>query len=138
LKAYWNRIVRRMRGPDRGEIIGGWRKLRNKEFHNTCSSLNIIKVINLRRIRWAGNVTRTVSEKCVYNFGHKTWIKKERVCLGDLGIDVSFPWRTLHNWIGYFAVRNCCQYIMCTKQVGVAVLIDTCIRDLPGSILISG
>jgi len=33
-----------------------WRKLHNEEFNDLCSSLNIIQVIKLRRMRWAGHV----------------------------------------------------------------------------------
>jgi hypothetical protein len=29
-----NRVLRRIFGPKRGAIIGGWRKLHNKELHN--------------------------------------------------------------------------------------------------------
>jgi hypothetical protein len=36
--------------------VGGWRRLHNEELHSTCASPNIIKVITLRRMRWAGRV----------------------------------------------------------------------------------
>jgi hypothetical protein len=35
-----------------------WRKLHNEELHNLCASANIIRVIKLRRVGWAGNVAR--------------------------------------------------------------------------------
>jgi hypothetical protein len=38
----------------REEVTGSRRKSRNEELHNSCSSLNIIKVIKPRRMRWAG------------------------------------------------------------------------------------
>jgi hypothetical protein len=53
-----NRMLRRIFGPDRKEVAGGWRRLHNQELHKLYSSLNIIKVIISRRIRWAGSVTR--------------------------------------------------------------------------------
>jgi hypothetical protein len=37
------RVLRRIFGPERDEIIGGWRKLRNEELHNLYSSPDIIK-----------------------------------------------------------------------------------------------
>jgi hypothetical protein len=37
-----NRVVRRIFGPKRDKIIGGWRKIRIEELHNLYSSLNII------------------------------------------------------------------------------------------------
>jgi hypothetical protein len=39
-----DRLLRRMFGPKRDEIIGGWRKLHN-EFHNLYSSPNIIRMM---------------------------------------------------------------------------------------------
>jgi hypothetical protein len=39
----------------REEVAEGWRKLRNEELHNLYSSSNIIRVMKLRRIRWAGH-----------------------------------------------------------------------------------
>jgi hypothetical protein len=39
-------------------MVGGWRKLHNKELHNLYSSPNIIRMIKSRRMRWAGHVPR--------------------------------------------------------------------------------
>jgi hypothetical protein len=52
-----SRVLRRIIGPKRDEVTGGWRKLNNEELHNLCSSPNIIRMMNLR-IRWAGHVAR--------------------------------------------------------------------------------
>jgi hypothetical protein len=41
-----------------GEIIGGWRKLRNEELHNSYSTQSVIRIIESRRMNWAGHVTR--------------------------------------------------------------------------------
>jgi hypothetical protein len=38
------------------EIIGGWRKLRNEEINNLCSSPNVIKTIKSMKIRWGGHI----------------------------------------------------------------------------------
>jgi hypothetical protein len=53
-----NRVLRRVCGPKRDEVIGGWRTLHNEELHNLHSSPSIIRIIKLRRVRWAGNVAR--------------------------------------------------------------------------------
>jgi hypothetical protein len=42
-------------GPKREED-GSWRKLYNDELHSLYSSLNIVRVIKARRMRWAGHV----------------------------------------------------------------------------------
>jgi hypothetical protein len=53
-----NRALRRISGPKRDEVIGGWRKLHNEELHNFYSSHSIIRIIESRRMRWAGHVAR--------------------------------------------------------------------------------
>jgi len=63
-----NRVLRRIFGPRRGEVTGEWRKLHNEEPDDLYSSPNIIRVIKLRRMRWAGHVTLLV-ERCIQGFG---------------------------------------------------------------------
>jgi hypothetical protein len=50
-------MLRRIFGPKREED-GSWRKPRNDELHGLYSSHNIVRVIILRRMRWAGHVAR--------------------------------------------------------------------------------
>jgi hypothetical protein len=45
-------------GPKRDEVTGEWRKLHNEELHDLYSSSSIIRIIKLRRMRWAGHVAR--------------------------------------------------------------------------------
>jgi hypothetical protein len=47
-------VLRRIFGPKRDEVTGGWRKLHDEELHNLYSSPNIIRMMKSRRIRWAG------------------------------------------------------------------------------------
>jgi hypothetical protein len=42
------RIPKRIFGPKREEVAGGWRNLYNEEFHNLYASLNIVRVPNER------------------------------------------------------------------------------------------
>jgi hypothetical protein len=49
-----NRVLMRIFGPKRDEMMGGWRKLLNKELHDYYSLPSIIRMIKLRRMRWAG------------------------------------------------------------------------------------
>jgi hypothetical protein len=44
-----NRVLRRIFEPKEQELIGGWRKQLNEEFHNVFSSLNIIRFKNQRK-----------------------------------------------------------------------------------------
>jgi hypothetical protein len=39
------RVLRRIFGPKRDDVTGGWRKLHNEELHNLYSSPSIIRMI---------------------------------------------------------------------------------------------
>jgi hypothetical protein len=66
LKVFENRVLRRIFGPKRQEVVGGWRRLHNEEqLHNLYTSRNIIRVIKSRRVRWAGHVAYVQHEKCI-------------------------------------------------------------------------
>jgi hypothetical protein len=56
LRVFENRVLRRIFGPKRDGVTGGWRKLHNEELHNVYSSPSIIRIIKSRRMRWAGHV----------------------------------------------------------------------------------
>jgi hypothetical protein len=45
--------LRRIFGPKREELAGGWRRLYNEELHNLYFSPNVIRMINSRKMRWA-------------------------------------------------------------------------------------
>jgi hypothetical protein len=57
LRVFGNRVLRRIFGPKREED-GSWRKLHNDELRDLYSSPNIVKVIESRRMKWAGRVAR--------------------------------------------------------------------------------
>jgi hypothetical protein len=46
-----NRVLRRIFGPKKEGVTGGWRKLHNEELHNLYSSQNIIRIIKSRRVK---------------------------------------------------------------------------------------
>jgi hypothetical protein len=58
LRVFQNRVLRRTFGPERDEVIWGWKRLHNKDLYALYSSPNIIRVIKSRRLRWAGHVAR--------------------------------------------------------------------------------
>ena len=82
---YLSDVLRRIFGPRRDEVTGEWRRLHNAELNDLYSSLNIVRVIKSRRMRWAGHVARMGEERGVYRVlvgkpkGRRRW--------GDLGVD---------------------------------------------------
>jgi hypothetical protein len=60
------RVLRRIFGPKRNGVTGGWRKLHNLELHNLYSSPSIIRIIKSRRMSWAGHMARMGEKKNVY------------------------------------------------------------------------
>jgi hypothetical protein len=48
LRVFQNRVLRRIFGPQRDEVTGGWRKLHNEELNKCYPSPDIIRVINQR------------------------------------------------------------------------------------------
>jgi hypothetical protein len=49
-----NRVLRRIFGPKREEVVGSWRRLHNEKLHNLYASQNFIRLIKLRRMGWEG------------------------------------------------------------------------------------
>jgi hypothetical protein len=65
LRVFENRVLRRIFGPKRAEVTGGWRKLHNEELHGFYSSPSIVRMIKARR--WAGHVARMGEVRGAYN-----------------------------------------------------------------------
>ena len=61
-----NRMLRRIFWPKRDEVTGEWRKLHNEELNYLYCSHNIVRVIESRRMRWAGHAARMGEVRGVY------------------------------------------------------------------------
>jgi hypothetical protein len=66
LRVVENRVLRRIFGPKKDGVTGGWRMLYNEELHNLNSSPCTIRIIKSRRMRWAGHVARMGEKRNVY------------------------------------------------------------------------
>jgi hypothetical protein len=66
LRVSENKVLRRIFGPKKDEVTGGWRKLHNEELNDLYSSPSIIRIMKSRRMRWAGHVARMVEKRNSY------------------------------------------------------------------------
>ena len=57
VRVFENRILRRIFGPKR-DVNEVWRRLHNEELHSLYRSPNVVRVLKIIRLRWAGNVAR--------------------------------------------------------------------------------
>jgi hypothetical protein len=62
LRAFENRVLRRIIGPRRDEVMGEWRKLRNE----ICDLYSSPSIIKLRRMRWVGHVAQIEEKRNAY------------------------------------------------------------------------
>jgi len=46
-----NRVLRGIFGPKRDEVTGEWRKLNNEELNDLYCSPNVVRIIEMRRMR---------------------------------------------------------------------------------------
>jgi hypothetical protein len=95
LRVFENRILRRISGPKREED-GSWRKLHNDELYILYSSLNIVRVIKSRRMRWTGHVARMrvyrvfvgrPEGKRPLGRPRRRWEDEVKIDLREIGID---------------------------------------------------
>jgi hypothetical protein len=93
-----NKVLRKIFRPKRDEVTGEWRKLHNEELRDLYSSPRIIKIIKLRRMRWAGHVAQMVEKRNSYRLlvakpeGKRPlgrprcrWVDNIRMDLGEAG-----------------------------------------------------
>ena len=66
LRVFENTILRRIFGSKRDEN-GAWRRLHNEELYNLYCSVNIVRVIKSRRLRWTGHIVRMEDGRSAFN-----------------------------------------------------------------------
>jgi hypothetical protein len=95
-----NRVLRRIFGPKRDGVTGGWRKLHNEELHNLYSLPIIIRIIKSMRMRSAGHVARMGEKRNVCRLlvekpegkrplgrPRRRWIDNIKMDLLDIGLN---------------------------------------------------
>jgi hypothetical protein len=81
-------------------VTGGWRKLHNEELHSLYSSPSIIRMMKLRRMRWAGHVARMGEKRNAYRIlsgnpegkrplgrPRRRWVDNIKMDLREIGWD---------------------------------------------------
>ena len=104
-------ILGQIFGPKRDEN-GEWRRLHKEELHSLYRSPNIVRVIQSRKLRWAGHVARMEDGRSAFKIltGYPTgkrslgrprrrWEDNIRVDLGKIGISAG-------NWVDSALDRN--------------------------------
>jgi hypothetical protein len=66
LWVFENRVLMKIFGPKRDEVIAEWRKLHGEELRDLYSSPSIIRIIKSRRMRWVGHVARMEERRTAY------------------------------------------------------------------------
>jgi hypothetical protein len=108
---FGNRVLRRIFGPKRDEVTGGWRKLHNEELRDLYSSPSIIRII-MSGLRWAGYVAQMGENRNSYRLlvgkpegkrplgrARRGWVDNIRMDLGEVA------WGDL-DWTGLTKDRN--------------------------------
>jgi hypothetical protein len=93
LRAFENRVLRRIFGLKRVQVTGGWRKLHNEE-------LCIIGMVKSRRMKWAGHAAQMgekmnayrllvgkQEEKSTLGRPRRRWVDNNRKDLVEVGWD---------------------------------------------------
>jgi hypothetical protein len=88
-----NRVLRRIFGPKRDEVTGGWRKLHNEELHYLYSSPSIIRMMKSRTMKLAGHVARMGEKRNAYRIlvrkpeGKSPLGRRRRRWVGNIKMD---------------------------------------------------
>ena len=105
-------VLRRIFGPRRDEVTGEWRRLHNEELNDLYCSLNIVRVIKSRGMRWAGHVARIGEEREVYRVlvgkpeGKRPLGRPRRRWVNNIRMDLQEVGCGYMDWIGLAQDRN--------------------------------
>jgi hypothetical protein len=106
------RVLRRIFGPKRDEVIEGWREMHNEEFHNLYCSPSTIRIIKTRKMRWTGHVGRMGENRNAYRIlvgkpeGKRQLVRPRRRWKDNIKVDLrEIGWGGT-DWIDLALVRD--------------------------------
>jgi hypothetical protein len=111
LRVFENRVLR-IFGHKRDEVTGEWGKLHNEELNGLYSLPNIVRVMKLSRMRWAGHVARMGEGRGVYRVlvgkpGGKRQLGRPRSRWEDnITMDLQEVGRGCEDWTGLAQDRD--------------------------------
>jgi hypothetical protein len=78
LNVFEKRVLRRIFGAKRHEVIGDWRNLHNDKFHNLHVSLNTIRMIKSKKKGMTGHVGRIEGNRIQTGFSSESQKQKDK------------------------------------------------------------
>ena len=111
-------VLRRIVGPRRDEVTGDWRRLHNEELNDLYLSLNIVRVIKSRRMRWAWHVACMGKEReCIGSWwgdwrGKDQWVTRRR-WVDNIRTDLQEVGCGYMDWIGLAQDRDRWRMLVC-------------------------
>jgi len=94
-----NMVLRRKFGPRRDEVTEEWRRMHKEELNDLYFPPNIVRVMKLRRMRWARHVALVGEERGVCRFLVGKWMDNIRTDLQEVGCGYM-------DWIGLAQDRD--------------------------------
>jgi hypothetical protein len=102
LRVFVNRVLRRIFGQKRDEIIGDWIKLNKEELHNFYPLPNVTRTIMSRAMRWTDHVGRKRGNRIAY----RVLVGKPEGKKQDEVVFIGFIWLSLRPVAGSYEHDN--------------------------------
>ena len=119
LRVFENMVLRRIFGPRRNEVTGDCRRLHHEELNDSYCSPNIVRMIKLRRMRWAGHMACMGEERGMYRVllvkpeGRRPLGRHRRRWVDNIRMDLRKAGCGYMDWIGLAQDRDRWRTLVC-------------------------